>query len=101
MPPIDKEEYNLYWSKQDRYRGLILDELNKIITNDFNRYVLPKYVEPMLYYNKNDVFICAEMVRQKPDEVKLRYSISHAFGVNVLCSARANIADKLTVKFLF
>ena len=99
LPPIDEEEYNLYWSKQDRYRGLTLDELNKIITNDFDRYVLPKYVKPMLYYNKNDVFICAEMVRQKPDEVKLRYSISHAFGVNVLCSARANIADKLTVKF--
>ncbi len=99
LPPIDEEEYNLYWSKQDNYRGLTLDELNKLITNDFNRYVLPKYVEPMLYYNKNDVFICNEMVRQKPDEVKLRYSISHAFGVNVLCSARANIADKLTVKF--
>ena len=99
LPPIDEEEYNLYWSKQDNYRGLTLDELNKLITNDFNRYVLPKYVEPMLYYNKNDVFLCAEMVRQKPDEVKLRYSISHAFGVNVLCSARANIADKLTVKF--
>ena len=99
LPPIDEEEYNLYWSKQDRYRGLTLDELNKIITNDFDRYVLPKYVKPMLYYNKNDVFICGEMVRQKPDEVKLRYSISHAFGVNVLCSARANIADKLTVKF--
>lgn len=99
LPPIDEEEYNLYWCKQDNYRGLTLDELNKIITNDFNRYVLPKYVEPMLYYNKNDVFLCAEMVRQKPDEVKLRYSISHAFGVNVLCSARANIADKLTVKF--
>lgn len=99
LPPIDEEEYNLYWCKQDNYRGLTLDELNKIITNDFNRYVLPKYVDPMLYYNKNDVFICGEMVRQKPDEVKLRYSISHAFGVNVLCSARANIADKLTVKF--
>lgn len=99
LPPIDEEEYNLYWSKQDNYRGLTLDELNKLITNDFNRYVLPKYIEPMLYYNKNDVFLCAEMVRQKPDEVKLRYSISHAFGVNVLCSARANIADKLTVKF--
>ena len=99
LPPIDEEEYNIYWSKQDNYRGLTLDELNKLITNDFNRYVLPKYVEPMLYYNKNDVFLCAEIVRQKPDEVKLRYSISHAFGVNVLCSARANIADKLTIKF--
>lgn len=99
LPPIDEEEYNLYWYKQDRYRGLTLSELNKLITNDFDRYVLPKYVEPMLYYNKNDVFVCLEMVRQKPDEVKLRYSITNAFGVNVLSSARANIADKLTVKF--
>ena len=99
LPPIDEEEYNLYWYKQDRYRGLTLSELNKLITNDFERYVLPKYVEPMLYYNKNDVFLCCEMVRQKPDEVKLRYSITNAFGVNVLSSARANIADKLTVKF--
>ena len=99
LPPIDEEEYNLYWCKQDRYRGLTLSELNRLITNDFERYVLPKYVEPMLYYNKNDVFLCCEMVRQKPDEVKLRYSITNAFGVNVLSSARANIADKLTVKF--
>ena len=99
LPPIDEEEYNLYWCKQDRYRGLTLNELNKLITNDFDRYVLPKYIKPMLYYNKNDVFLCGEMVRQKPDEVKLRYSISNAFGVNVLCSARANIADKLTVRF--
>ena len=99
LPPIDEEEYNLYWCKQDRYRGLTLSELNKLITNDFERYVLPKYIEPMLYYNKNDVFLCCEMVRQKPDEVKLRYSITNAFGVNVLSSARANIADKLTIKF--
>lgn len=99
LPPIDEEEYNLYWCKQDRYRGLTLSELNKLITNDFERYVLSKHIEPMLYYNKNDVFLCCEMVRQKPDEVKLRYSITNAFGVNVLSSARANIADKLTIKF--
>ena len=99
LPPIDEEEYNLYWNKQDRYKGIKIEELNKLITNDFDRYVLPKYIKPMLYYNKNDVFLCCEMVRQKPDEIKLRYSITNAFGVNVLSSARANIADKLTVKF--
>ena len=99
LPPIDEEEANLYWHKQDTYKGLPCEQLNLLITNDFDRYVLPKYVKPMLYYNKNDVFLCCEIVRQKPDEVKLRYSITHAFGVNVLCSARANIADKLTVKF--
>lgn len=99
LPPIDDEERNIYWSKLDHYRGMTCEQLNALITNDFDRYVLPKYVEPMLYYNRNDVFICGEMVRQKPDEVKLRYSITNSFGVNVLCSARANIADKLTVKF--
>jgi len=99
LPSIDEEEANAYWYKKDNYRGMPIEQLNLLITNDFDRYVLPKYIEPMLYYNKNDVFLCCEIVRQKPDEVKLRYSITHAFGVNVLCSARANIADKLTVKF--
>ena len=99
LPPIDQEEYLAYWCKKDNYKNLTLTQLNNLITNDFERYILPKYVEPMLYYNKNDVFIVCEMARQKPDEVKLRYSISSAFGINVLSSARANIADKLVVKF--
>lgn len=99
LPPIDEEEYDLYWHKQDTYRGLTIEEINKLITNDFERYVLPKYVEPMLYYNKNDVFLCAEIVRQKPDEVKLRYSLSNAFNLNLLSCSRANIADKLLAKF--
>lgn len=98
LPPIDDEEYNIYWSKQENYRGIVKEDLNKLIS-DFDRYVLPKYIKPMLYYNKNDVFLCCEIVRQKPDEIKLRYSITNAFNVNVLCSARANIADKLTIKF--
>ena len=99
LPPIDEEEAKLYWYKQSQYKGLTIEQLNSLITTDFDRYILPKYIEPMLYYNKNDVFLVCEIVRQKPDEVKLRYSITNAFGVNVLCSARANIADKLTIKF--
>lgn len=99
LPPIDEEEYNLYWSHLDHYKGMGKDYVNTLITNDFDRYILPKYEKPMLHYNKNDVFIVCEMVRQKPDEVKLRYSITSAFGINVLSSARANIADKLTIKF--
>lgn len=98
LPPIDVEEYTEYWVKQQNTK-LSIKELNDLGVNDFDRYVLPKYVEPMLHYNKNDVFLVCEMARQKPDEIKLRYSITHAFGINVLCSARANIADKLTVKF--
>lgn len=99
LPPIDEEEYEIYWSKKGNCRSLTLDELNKLITNDFDRYVLPKYIEPMLYYNKNDVFLVCEIVRQKPDEIKLRYSLSAAFKLNLLCCSRANIADKLLVKY--
>lgn len=99
LPPIDEEEYEVYWSKKDNCRGLNLNEINKLITNDFERYVLPKYVEPMLYYNKNDVFLVCEIARQKPEEIKLRYSLSFAFKLNLLCCSRANIADKLLVKY--
>lgn len=99
LPPIDEEEFSLYWKKLPNARNLSLDDLNKLITEDFDRYILPKYVEPMLHYNVNDVFIVCEMVRQKPDEVKLRYSLSKAFKLDLLCCSRANIADKLLVKF--
>ena len=99
LPPIDEEEANIYWRKKHNYKNLSLDELNQLIDNDFDRYVLPKYIKPMLYYNKNDVFLCCEIIRQKPDEVKLRYSLSNAFNLNLLSCSRANIADKLLAKF--
>ena len=98
LPPIDDEEGDVY-RERDAYKGMTNEQLNYLITADFNRYLLPKYVEPMLHYNKNDVFLCCEMVRQKPDEVILRYSLGHAYGINFLCSARSNIADKLLNKF--
>jgi len=99
LPPIDEEEYEAYWKYNEHYRGMSLAQINELVTNDFDRYILPKYIEPMLYYNKNDVFLVCEIARQKPDEIKLRYAISSAFNINVLCSARANIADKLTTTF--
>lgn len=100
LPPITEEENDAYYRKDImKYHNYTAKQLNSLITNDFDRYVMPQYVKPMLDYNINDVFIVCEMVRLKPDEVKLRYSITSAFDTNVLCSARANIADKLTVKF--
>ena len=99
LPPIDEEEAELYWRKQNHYRGMSVKELNSLITNDFDRYVLPKYIHDMLHYNKNDVFLVCEIARQKPDEIKLRYSLGAAFKLNLLCASRANIADRLLVKF--
>lgn len=98
LPPIDEEEVKLYWSNKPEYRGCTAAFINTLGINDFDRYVLPKYVKPMLHYNKNDVFIVCEMIRQKPDEIKLRYSIEHAFGIHVLSSARSDISKKLLTK---
>ena len=100
LPPITEAENSLFYRKDIvKYHNYSAEQLNKILVNDFDRYVMNEYIEPMLEYNINDVFIVCEMVRLKPDEIKLRYSITSAFNVNVLCSARANIADKLTTKF--
>ena len=52
-----------------------------------------------MYYNMNDSFILCEMIRLYIDEIRLRYSISSAYGVDVLSSSRSNIADKLFTKF--
>ena len=98
LPPIDDEEGDIY-RKQDKYKGMSNEQLNSLFTSDFNRHVLPKYVKPMLHYNKNDVFLVCEIARQKPDEIKLRYSLGHAFHINLLCAARSTIADKLLNKF--
>lgn len=98
LPPIDDEEGDVY-RKKDHYRGMTNEQLNHLITNDFDRYILPKYVEPMLHYNKNDVYLVCEIARQKPDEIKLRYSLGAAFNLNLLCAARSSIADKLLYKF--
>ena len=98
LPSIDDEEGDVY-RKKDAYRGMTNEQLNHLITNDFDRYILPKYVEPMLHYNKNDVYLVCEIARQKPDEIKLRYSLGAAFNLNLLCAARSSIADKLLYKF--
>lgn len=98
LPPIDDEEGDVY-RKKDEYKGMTNEQLNHLFVADFDRYLMPKHIKPMLHYNKNDVFLVCEIARQKPDEIKLRYSLGHAFKLNLLCSARSNIADKLLNKF--
>lgn len=99
LPPVDEEEAEMYRKYDKDYKEYSLDQIQMLKSNDFDRYVLPKYIEPMLYYNKNDVFLVCEIARQKPEEIKLRYSLGSAFDLNLLCSARSNIADRLLYKF--
>lgn len=99
LPPIDEEEYDAYYRNSERFRGMSIEEVRRLLDSDFDRCVLSKYIPKMLHYNRNDVFLVAEMVRQNPDEVKLRYGLHKAFDINCLSSARSNISDKLLVKF--
>jgi len=99
LPPVDDEEYETYWKKEDQYRGTSAAYINSLAIEDFNRPLMPKYVPNMLHYNKNDVFICCEIIRQCMDEIQLRYSLSTAFKLRLLSSSRANIADALLLKF--
>lgn len=97
LPPIGDKDIDLY-RKNSAYIGLSTWQLNKLI-NKWDRYVIPEWIADIIHYNCNDVFIVCEMVRLYIDEIKLRYSISKAYEVDVLSSSRSNIADRLFVKF--
>lgn len=97
LPPINEKEANIYL-KEPRYKGFTIEQLNKII-NKWDRYILDEYIPSMLHYNLNDVYIVCEITRLYLDEIKLRYTISNAYEVNVLNSSRSDMADKLFVKF--
>lgn len=97
LPPICDEDVHFY-HKIDRYKGMTIPQLNSLI-DKWDRFILEKYIPPMMHYNENDCFIGCEMIRLYIDEVRLRYSISHSYGVDVLSSSRSNMADKLFEKF--
>lgn len=97
LPSINEEEAQIYW-KIPRYNGIDIENLNRLIDR-WDRYILDDYIPDMMHYNLNDVFIVAEMVRLYSEEIKLRYTISNAYEVNVLNSSRSDMADKLFIKF--
>lgn len=97
LPPIGDKDYKLYW--QDvRNKGIDAGGLNRII-DKWDRYILPEWVPDTMHYMGNDIFIVCEMIRLYIDEVKLRYSLSNNYGVNVLSSSRSDIANVLFTKF--
>lgn len=97
LPPINEKEAE-YYRKDVKYKGYSLEELNNTI-DKWDRYILDEYIPDMLHYNLNDVFIVAEIVRLKPDEIKSRYAVSASYQVDVLNSSRSNMADVLFQKF--
>lgn len=97
MPPICDKDYKLYWNNPN-YKGLSADELNhKVATWD--RYILPEYIDDMIHYNMNDVFILCELIRLNHEEIKSRYSISYVYKVDVLNASRSRIGDVMFEKY--
>jgi hypothetical protein len=93
LPPINEEEA-IHYTKIDKYRGMSCEQLNTLI-DEWDRYILDKYIPSMMHYNKNDCFIGCEMIRLYIDEIRLRYNIFNSYKVNVLSSSRSNMADLL------
>lgn len=97
LPPISEKDKHFY-EKDNNFKGINVDGLNKLVEK-WDRYIIDEWIEPTMYYNMNDSFILCEIIRLYIDEIRLRYSISSAYGVDVLSSSRSNIADKLFTKF--
>lgn len=97
LPPISDKDIH-YYQKDIMYKGLTPEQVNKLV-NKWDRYIIDEWIEPTMHYNENDVFIVCEMIRLFMDEIRLRYSLSHSYKIDVLSSSRSNIADKLFIKF--
>lgn len=97
LPPISEKDRDLY-NHIGVYKSLSCGQLNQLV-DKWDRYIIDEWIPDTMHYNKNDVFIVCEMVRLYADEIRLRYSISMAYELNVLSSSRSNIADKMFVKF--
>lgn len=97
LPDIDEEEAE-YYKAVPNLKGMDIKQLNRLV-DKWDRYILDKYIPPMMHYNLNDVFIVCEIVRLNPEEIKSRYTISKAYNVDVLNASRSRTADILFEKF--
>ena len=91
LPPIGKEDIHLY-GKIAKYKDFDADQLNRLISK-WDRFIIPKWIPDILYYNANDVFIVCEIVRLYQDEIASRYSISKAFNVDVTALISSNVVS--------
>lgn len=94
MPPIGDLDRH-YYKKSEQMTD---EQLTIYYADKWNRYLPKEYKDDMEIYNLNDVLICGEMVRLNQEEVRLRYSISKEYDVNVYSASRSTIADKVITK---
>lgn len=97
LPPITDKDIHYYQSNK-RLSDIPANKLNELV-DKWDRYIINEWIDDIMHYNTNDVFIVCEIIRLFIDEIRLRYNISKSYEVDVLSSSRSNIADKLFVKF--
>lgn len=98
LPALEEDERIYYIHRGSHYKTMPIEEMNDLV-DTWDRYILDRHIPEFLYYNKNDVFIGCEIVRQKIEDIRTRYNSSNEYGINLLSSSRSNIADKLISKF--
>ena len=91
LPPISNIDAHLYY-KIPKFKGIDIDGLNRLI-GKWDRLMIPEWVDDVIHYNTNDVFIVCEMIRLYRDEIASRYYISKSFKVDVLSASRSRIGD--------
>ena len=96
LPPISNIDAHLYY-KIPKFKGIDIDGLNRLI-GKWDRLMIPEWVDDVIHYNTNDVFIVCEMIRLYRDEIASRYSISKSFKVDVLSASRSRIGDVIFEK---
>ena len=91
LPPISNIDAHLYY-KIPKFKRIDIDGLNRLI-GKWDRLMIHEWVDDVIHYNTNDVFIVCEMIRLYRDEIASRYSISKSFKVDVLSASRSRIGD--------
>lgn len=97
LPPITYKDID-YYRNESNYKDFSLSQLNAYISK-WDRYIIPEWIDDIMHYNTNDVYIVCEMIRLFIDEIRLRYNVTNTYKLDVLSSSRSNIADKFFIKF--
>lgn len=97
MPDIGELDRH-YYADNPATKTMTDFQLSMYFANKWERYLPIEYKEQMEEYNLNDVLICGEIVRLNQEEIRLRYSISKEYKVDVYSASRSTIADKVITK---
>jgi len=88
LPEISDKDKHLY-------SGAVLNQPKLISVWD--RYILAEWIPELMVYNMNDVDGLRELVLTYMDELKSRFDVSIEYGLNVLNSSRADVANTILI----